>query len=177
MIEVNLFPWREYRYSLLKRQFYVSIAIATIITCVIIAFIMYNNIKRNQNQWLVNNFYQQQMTNLKNVLLKQQQDFAVKEKLQTYLEIMKKVKSNHVIVTSFFNGVTRVLPDHSYYTNISFQHDNFLLEGKLQSSMQLTRLLENIKAENWRLLSQDSRIIEKVEVDIFTYWFRLRIMA
>ncbi len=176
MIEINLFPWREYRRARLRWQLYISTIGVVIGTCIIIVTLMCSNIKKTRNQWGINDFYQQWVAKLKHELKTQQNNNKLRDKLLKRLQIFEKVNNNQTLVIHFINGMAHVLPNRSYYTSISFSHDQFLLEGRAHSENQLSSILKNIKSENWRLQSEDSKIIERVEHDVFYVRFRLQIM-
>lgn len=176
MITINLYPWREYRITRSTRQFNLSLMTVVVATSIIALILMHLQTKKIQRVTQANHIYQQTVSKLNHDLNRQRNDMQLREDILRRLEIFKKVNDNREILIGFMNGMTAVLPDDSYYTNAFFSDNTFLLEGKVKSNVQLSSLLENIKAKDWSILLNNSKITENADQDISPISFRIQIM-
>lgn len=176
MRHINLLPWRARLREERKREFFIVLSVAVLITLFLLAIIhsimkikLEHQDQRNQylEQQII--IFDHQITDLKGM---QQQ----KEELLARMRIIQELQANRLLVVHLFDDLVRLIPDGVFLTSVKREGQNINLQGQAQTNTRVSTFMRNLEASQW----YTQPILKEIKTDekqgIFSSSFILQVL-
>lgn len=150
-ININLLPWREELKEQKKQEFMYLLLMVVLLVGGIILLIHFVIDRQVHFQNEDNRYLKEEIKMLDQQI--QEIDFIDKEKKQLLqkMKVIQLLQASRPEAVKLFDGMTRLVPQGLYLSNLSRQDDRIMLEGKAESNTRVSALMRNIEAS--KLLS------------------------
>lgn len=144
MNQINLLPWREQIRKTKKVYFGISLlgAILLAMFFVFVTHVYYNRMISDQQER--NIFIQKEIDNEKTSLAALEKKMGNYRSIESQIQLRIALRKQSNDAIEFLNEIATIVPSTILIKKISKKGDNIILDGKAESSAQITLFMKNI---------------------------------
>ena len=149
MTRINLLPWREELIQV-RNKLFAFVTGAIVFCCVVILFFMNIYVKA-----LV-------LAEEHDIKLLQQENSVLDKKiakinglkdqrklLLTRRDIIQSLQTNRLFIIQIFDGLTRIMPEGVYLTNVERNKNELIIEGISDTNSRVSKFMRNLEQLKW----------------------------
>ena len=149
MAKINLLPWREELRQQKKKDFLQAMALATLVTLMILGLVHLhiNNLKAYQEQR--NKMLQSEIAAIETKIVAIDSIEEKKSKLLAKIGLLQKLQESRPEIVHLFDEIPRTTPDGVFLTKFTQAGKDLTFEGKSQSNARVSAFMRAIEASKW----------------------------
>ena len=149
MARINLLPWREIRKKEREKRFYMSAALAAVITFGI-GFLVHMEIEsRIEFQEKRNKYLLQQITVLDSQIADIKTLELEKARLLNRMKVIQQLQKSRPEVVHLYEELVLTVPEGAQVLKISQTGHNITIEGVAESNSRISTFMRNIDKSQW----------------------------
>jgi type IV pilus assembly protein PilN len=149
MAKINLLPWREELRRQKKKGFLQAMALAALLTLMILGIVHLhiNNLKAYQEQR--NKLLQNEIAAIETKIVAINSIEEKKTKLLAKINLLQKLQESRPEIVHLFDEIPRTTPDGVFLTKFTQAGKELTFEGKSQSNARVSAFMRAIEASKW----------------------------
>lgn len=149
MTDINLLPWRELKREQEKKRFTTYLAIALVISSVIVFLMNYYVSSKIEEQTALNNRLDVEIKEYKKQILEIKNLRTLRQGLIARMKIVQNLQATRILTVRLFDELITILPDGVYVKRMERVGDKVTLFGFTESNANISRLMKNIESSQW----------------------------
>ena len=149
MAKINLLPWREELRKQKQKDFLIAMAIAVVVSFVILGLvhIYIDGLKAYQGQR--NQILQNEIALLDKKIVDIKDIEEKKSKLLAKIDLIQKLQESRPEIVHLFDEIPKTAPDGVFLTKFTQIGSDLVFEGKSQSNARISAFMRAIEASPW----------------------------
>lgn len=149
MANINLLPWREERRAAQQKRFVTSLALAVLVTALVLIVIWYAYVdaigrQEDRNQRLKTEI------SLLDVKIKEIRHLEkLKTQLVARMDVVETLQASRSSAVNFFNELARTLPEGVYLGSVSVRGNALTIVGEAQSNARVSAYMRALESSPW----------------------------
>lgn len=149
MAKINLLPWRAEQRRERAREFYSTLILSMVLTCVVMGVVHFTYIGIIDEQLDRNNYLDNEIK----VVDKEIEEINLLEKQRSDLEqrmgIIQELQQSRPLNVHLFDELPRLLPEGIFLTELVRKDNKLTVKGKTESSPRVAAFMRNIESSQW----------------------------
>ena len=149
MIRINLLPWRAELRNKTKKQF-IKILIGSGVLIIAIIIALHFVLQQAINNQQARNQYLQQQSDRYNQDIQQIRKLRnLQKELNNRRNVIQAIQDQRPYIVHLFETFSNTIPDGIYYSKITRNKENIIINGRADANSQISQLMRNIKQSPW----------------------------
>jgi type IV pilus assembly protein PilN len=144
MATINLLPWRDEHRQEKKREFFSTLILLVILSC-LVCYVWLSFVDRQiESQQSRNAIFTKELSLLDAKVGKITQLKTQREELESRTEVIQGLQNKRPLIVHYFDQIVRAVPDGVYFKRLSRQENIYTIKGSSESNSRVSTLMRNL---------------------------------
>ena len=144
IVRINLLPWRQDLREELKRQFFMMLGMAAVVSLLLVGSVHFYYQNLISAQMASNSYLNKEIKKLDKRIKKIKNIRSEKERLMARMEVIQQLQRNRPNVVLLFDSLARVVPNGVNYKSIRQRGRSLVVDGYADSNTRVSKLMRNM---------------------------------
>lgn len=149
MANINLLPWREERRAAKQKRFMTGMALAVIVTALVLILVWYGYVDAIDRQEDRNQRLKTEITELDKKIKEIRHIEKLNAQLLARMDVVETLQSSRSSAVNFFNELARTLPEGVYLGSVSARGQALTIVGEAQSNARVSAYMRALDSSPW----------------------------
>ena len=149
MANINLLPWREERRAAKQKRFVTSLALAVVVTALILILVWYGYVDAISQQEDRNRRLNTEIGHLDKKIKEIRHLEKLKAQLIARMDVVETLQASRSSAVNFFNELARTLPEGVYLGSVSVRGNALTIVGEAQSNARVSAYMRALDSSPW----------------------------